>query len=240
MPLSTLTPLIKELSGRYDVFTETDALTTAGLFYLNAGQRLLDSLVTHDKMRAKFTGVLELGDFYYNTISNARSIEEVYIANSQREYKLDMDTYTLSELRSKYPQVPADISVGRPLYAALNVVRLAPGATLPVNKYKLGDIVAADEAIRGIIFYPPSDGDYEISVEGVFYSPSFALDADKSYWSEVHPDLLIEAMSYQMEVFLRNTEGTKDWLRDLQFKAFQRSMDFTWEGVSSKPLQMSG
>ncbi len=33
----------------------------------------------------------------------------------------------------------------------------------------------------------------------------------KSFWSEVHPDILIKAALRSLEMFYRNTEGVKDW-----------------------------
>ena len=65
---------------------------------------------------------------------------------------------------------------------------------------------------------PPPDGNYYVSILGTFYSPTLSATLSgstwtqtKSFWSEVHPDILITAALYKLETFYRNTEGAKDW-----------------------------
>jgi hypothetical protein len=37
----------------------------------------------------------------------------------------------------------------------------------------------------------------------------------KSFWTEVHPDILLQAALYKLETFYRNSEGAKDWKSSL-------------------------
>lgn len=66
-------------------------------------------------------------------------------------------------------------------------------------------------AYNGILFYPPSDGIYTISVLGIFMSKPLVNDDDANFWSEVYPEQLVQAAMAVLEGFYRNTEGRKDW-----------------------------
>ena len=71
---------------------------------------------------------------------------------------------------------------------------------------------------KGIVFDKPSDSTYSITVYGRFFSKTMDTGSDETFWSMRHPDLLVMAACYMLEVFYRNTEGQKDWLfamRDL-------------------------
>lgn len=233
MPLSTIESLLKETSGRFDLFDDTGSLTPVGLFYVNAAQRMLDRMTYTDKMRAKHTAAITVDDFTI-TFPYARAIESVWITDSTGEVQLDMDTYNLESLRKQYAGALADLAKGKPTYGSMNVIRLAPNAAIPAGAYKVGDIVADDSAVGGLLFYPPSDNDYTLIIEGLFYSNPVALAGDKSFWSEVHPDLLLEAIGYTLEVFLRNREGMRDWYEDLKMKTMELTSDLAWQSMPGR------
>jgi hypothetical protein len=56
---------------------------------------------------------------------------------------------------------------------------------------------------------PPTDRAYSLVVTGLFSLPVLSSDSSASYWSIEHPDLLIWAAHYQLEVSYRNNEGAK-------------------------------
>jgi hypothetical protein len=45
----------------------------------------------------------------------------------------------------------------------------------------------------------------------LWYTPSLALDASTSYWTEEHENILLNSALYLLEGHYRNTEGAKDW-----------------------------
>lgn len=49
-------------------------------------------------------------------------------------------------------------------------------------------------------------------VYGKFFSESLRENEDVNYWSEQHPETLLKAALYELEVFYRNSEGANDWL----------------------------
>ena len=69
-----------------------------------------------------------------------------------------------------------------------------------------------DYEYNGITWMPPTDVAIVVEIQGLWYSKKLALDADNNYWSVNHPEALIAAAAYILEVMYRNTEGMKDWL----------------------------
>lgn len=165
---------------------------------------------------------LAAGD-YYATFKYAISVSEAWIANAaDGRDPLDFRTYTLEQLRAEYNEPIAEITRGTPIYAAWNVIRLAPGSstTLPTTG-DTADIVlkSADEAILdGILFYPPADVAYTLRIKGVFYTqPLSTSDGEtKSFWSENHEDALVAATLYRIEKLNnRNRAAAKVYLDEM-------------------------
>ena len=46
----------------------------------------------------------------------------------------------------------------------------------------------------------------------LFRSPRLTLPTDKSFWTEVRPELLVHAACYQLEATMRNSQGLADAL----------------------------
>ena len=67
----------------------------------------------------------------------------------------------------------------------------------------------------GILFMPPADGVYAMTIYGGFFS-DLSDDLDTTYHSEMYPELLLMASNLALEVFFRNTQGFNDWLNSMQ------------------------
>ena len=63
---------------------------------------------------------------------------------------------------------------------------------------------------------PLPDGEYTLNVKGQFYTPKLTGATDINWWSEVYPEVLIQAALYKMEEMYRNTQGANDHLRAIQ------------------------
>lgn len=72
------------------------------------------------------------------------------------------------------------------------------------------------EEYAGILFYPPADGVYTISVLANFYEKALVNDTDKNFWSINYPNLLVRAALLELEKTYRNTEGVSDYERPLR------------------------
>ena len=217
-------------SGRYDLTDASDNDNGAD-FFLNAGQRLLDRLVEHHKSMARSYHAIVSGSWFVKT-TGLEAVKEVWIANSDGKYKLEKKT--LTELRELYDEGNfSEVTAGTPAYYAIAAFRPYPDATVDaslVGFYDVDDLITTEDGKHytydGVIFMPPSDGSSSLSIWGKFRSPTLSAvytpaveepetaafwTETASYWSEIHPDILLKAGLYELEVFYRNTEGAKDW-----------------------------
>lgn len=55
----------------------------------------------------------------------------------------------------------------------------------------------------------------DIQLIGKFFAEPLLSNDDTNYWSEQHPELLLKAAFYELEVFYRNSEGAKDWMNTI-------------------------
>jgi len=213
--------LFVKRSGRYDL-VDSDWNDSGADFFLNSGQRLLDRIVEHDKSMARSFGTIAEGE-WYAVVEGLEAVKEVWITNN--DGKLKLEKLSMTELREYYYEKVSDVTNGTPLYYALGVFRPYPDASsdLDLSGYSdIGDILTMDDGghytYNGIVFMPPSDESYTLSIWGKFRSPTLTAiysapnwTETKSYWTELHPDILLKAGLYELEAFYRNTEGAKDW-----------------------------
>jgi hypothetical protein len=212
-----------ELSGRYDLITNTDEDNGAD-FFLNAGQKYLDRMLDSGKMVARYPVLLTAGTVVAKTIG-LRAIKEVWIADSAGQ-KSQLERKAIADLRACYDEESSDISRNTPLYYAPAIFRPYPDTLATVTGMKdVEDLLlysvgapAQHFNYNGIIVMPPPDATYTLSIWGLFYSPTLSATLAagtwtqvKSFWTEVHPEILLSAGLFKLESFYRNTEGAKDF-----------------------------
>lgn len=81
------------------------------------------------------------------------------------------------------------------------------GADIPM-------ISAADYSPQiGITIYPTPEvtEGWNLVVDGLVYSAELVEDSDTSWWTEEHPQTLIDATRFMLERTRRNTTGRRDW-----------------------------
>jgi len=216
----TLRQKFVELSGRYDLVNVTWEDNGAD-FFINSGQRFLDRVSTYGKGTAKNVQSIAAGTIIVRSV-DLIAVHEVWAGNSV-DGLIPLTRYSMNQLRGTFGKQLSSITQGTPAYFC--PVSLRP---YPDNQsiagwtgyYDIDDLVLADlhHTYNGIILVPPPNKTYYISIIGKFYSPvltaTLALGVwteTKSYWTEVHPDILLEAALFKLETFYRNTEGAKDW-----------------------------
>ena len=209
MTLVELRQQFVELSGRYDLVVDTTDWVDAGAdFYIQAGQDYLDRLHYAPKAENTIFEELAAGGWYV-TFSKCRAIKEVWINNTEGRSKLTKKD--MSWLYQEYSGLISATDQGTPLYYCPARLR----STDKTDQDALGSffnyVKDDSDALRGILIFCPPDEKIVVEIQGLFYSDTLVLDADKSYWSENWPAILIKAALYQVEVFNRNTEGIKDW-----------------------------
>jgi hypothetical protein len=244
MNLLEIRTQLVEVSGRHDLVVDTTAYLDDGAdFYINAGQRLLDRLETIPQSKARVFRLTAAGD-YGVIFPTCRSILEVWVADAVA--RQEMRKYSMDEFRHEYfnepvglitqdvPQVytPAWLRVIPDRIAIADLEAIVGYADIPVG-------VTERMTYNGIIFMPPADGEYQIEVVGYFYSPALVDEDHTSFWSEIHPEMLLWAAQAIMEVDHRNTQGFRDWINAINTFATTIGFDFVEEDISGVD-QMEG
>jgi hypothetical protein len=211
-----------ELSGRYDL-VNANWTDNGADFFLNEGQMFLDRSSDIMKASAKNIQPIVAGTIVVKTIG-LRTVREVWAGNST-DGLVPLVKRSLLSLREEYGEQLSSVTQGTPAYFAPCAFRpypdaIASGITGWSGYYDIDDLVldSAHYTYRGIIITPPPDKTYYISIVGLFYSPTLSATLSesiwtqtKSYWTENHPGILIQAGLLKLEAFYRNTEGVKDW-----------------------------
>jgi hypothetical protein len=132
----------------------------------------------------------------------------------------------MQQLRTEYSDEFADVTQGQPEYYAPAIFRPAPDTLVTTTGlYDIADLLTYNAVApaqhfnyHGIVIMPPPDVAYTVTIWGLFYSPTLSATLSgstwtqvKSYWTEVHPEVLIEAALFKLEGFYRNTDGAKDF-----------------------------
>jgi hypothetical protein len=185
-----------ELSGRFDLVVDTNTYDDRGAnFFIQAGQRLLDGMIEAPNHMYEFPVSLTAGDPTIE-FSEVRAVKRVRIIDDGKTSYLDKAM--LDNILESNPHLG--------------------DAGLP-NKYAIGikRDESGDSSGKKLFVSPKPNKDYDLIVECLYLSTKLTEDDDVSWWSDNYPDLLIQAALYKAEVFLRNTQGSNDWLSQISF-----------------------
>ena len=214
MNLLQLRQQFRVISGRFDLVNE-DGSDNGANFYVNAGQRHLDRLDTNQKSFGICYRFCE-PNFYAVTFPYCRAVKEVWAATITARWQLEKKN--LQDLIAGYfTTLPSGIDSGNPFYYSPTVTRAVPETfnTESDNFEAFSgyvDIISANHfAYNCVLMAPPTNEKLLIEIKGLFYTDELVNDEDKSYWSEVHPDILIMATMRHIEIINRNTQGVNDW-----------------------------
>lgn len=211
-----------ELSGRWDLLTATYEDAGAD-FFLNAGQKYLDHLLDAGKMIGRYPVIVTAGAYVVKTIG-LRAIKEVWAANAGGKFQLLPDI--LQKIKTEYSEDLSSIHQGVPRYYAPAIFRPFPDTLAStVGMHSVGDLLLFSASAPaqhfnydGIVIMPPSDGTYTIEIVGLFYSPTLSATLSgsvwtqaKSFWTEVHPDILLSAAIYKLHALYHNTSAAADY-----------------------------
>ena len=220
---------VAELSGRYDLVTDYGAgtFTDAGAdFFIKGAQDYLDRITETSHDRGEVTLALAQGAFTVS-LPNMRAIERVRLVGSD-DTQVYLTKVPIRDLREEYGSEAgfATLDQSAPAYYALFSLRTpTPTATSETNK--------------ALLILPPPDADVDIVVEGLFSSEPLDADGDESFWSLVHPDLLVLATLYKLEVFYRNTTGANDYRVALHDHVMSIGLDLTAEQAAENRVMQN-
>lgn len=237
-----------EISGRYDL-VNADWTDNGADFIINAGQAFLDRSTSVNKMFGKNVQAIAAGTIIVKTVG-LRAVRTVW-AGTSTEGLIRLERATLDSLRQEYEEQLSSVEQGAPIYYTPVGFRPFPDAQTSAGwagYYDIDDLVLdnAHYTYHGVIICPPPDQTYYISIDGLFYSPTLSATMaagvwtqTKSYWSEVHPDILLQAAFYKLETLYRNTEGMKDWKNAVDIDIVGLDKDMVEELVADS-TQMEG
>jgi len=205
--LEIRTRFIKQ-SGRYDLVTDPTTFADNGAnFFINAGQKAIDRMLGMRGTRKVDTVTLDAEDYEVTLTGVARIIENVYVDNGSTDGALRLTYRSHDWLQYELGGLLPILTSGTPIYWTYK----EPFETTLARK---------------LYIVPATEASCTIRVEGQFLTADLQdLTGDeeegdplldRSYWTLYHPELLIKAALWQLEVFYRNTEGAKDWARSIQ------------------------
>lgn len=208
MPLLDIRQKFVETSGRYDLVVDTTSWADSGAdWFIKAGQRYLDRMLETGNARARYFKTLSAGDHTLR-IQTARVIEKVFRITS--EGKFQIAETTSDALRQLLITQAETGSTGAPQYYTPTSIRIGVNSDLSSIRADYATVTYADINYSGIFFGNKADVDYGIEIEGLFYSPDLIADTSMSFWTEVHPEILVMASFMSLERFYRNFEGSKE------------------------------
>ena len=241
MNLIQLRTKFRELSGRFDLVSDTFADTGAD-FFINEGRKFLDRLDETQKSWGTCYRIMELG-FWSVQFPYCRAIKEVWAGTTTERWQLekknlqDIIAGYVNGVNDSYMSGPPSLCTpGAPLYYSPCISRYVPeNATVKDMESFIGyvDIPAGNaHEYNAILVNVPTDEKLIIMVKGLFYSAELINDTDENYWSAAHPMLLYMAAMRQVEIANRNTQGVNDWTAAIKTDMMQLGMDLVEELIA--------
>lgn len=184
----------KKPIGRFDLVTAAGADNGAD-WYIQAGQRMLDSMQPTPLREAEFYKILSSGDWWIK-VPKAYAVLHVWLENDDGEHS-DLDYKMLDALLALYPKLELT-AAATPAHWTLSITRTGADATE-------GPTATDADAVgyTNVLIMPPAlvaAGEVlTLRVYGQYESHTLSDDGDESYWSIAHPDLLVMAALYKLD-----------------------------------------
>lgn len=242
MNLIQLREHFRTVSGRYDLVNTANENLGAD-FYINAGQHYLDR--QHETQKSWGICYRQVAINHYAAMFPfCRAIKEVWAATTTARWQLEK--VNIQDLHAQYFTKPGSLlDSGAPIVYSPTILRVIPEADRQAIK-DLDEIIGfadvmfgSHSAYNGIMIAPPTNEVLYVEIRGLFYSPELINDTDVSYWSLMHPEVLIMAAMYELEIVNRNTQGANDWLKSIQDHTIGLGMDLVEELIAEVD-QMEG
>jgi len=202
---------VMKKSGRYDLVDQDTSADNGMDFYITAGQKYLDKLVTIPDSQANIFFAPVAGEYTITIDKSCRAIYEVWANDDEARWELNK--LELSDFKYKYNEPVSAITPSSPCdYTFMNMRSISPDEQSSLAEFLSKTAVEGSGfGYRGIVFGPQFDATYVIEVIGLFGQIILSSDLDSNFWSFNYPHLLISAALRAIEVFSRNTSGVADW-----------------------------
>jgi hypothetical protein len=247
MDLKSVRRKFVEETGRYHLVKEVGGdpwVDNGADFHINRGQKFLDLLHTPRRLRNRsFVAHLRPGE-YRVEVPDLRAVHEVWVSNADGRDQLE--PMEPEELRAAFATDWETTLRGCPQFYTIGNFGLAPSQRDVVeadheDETDTGDLFYGEDAdvYDSVIVAPPPDLETTVRIVGLWWSPELTTDDSLSWWTVQHPDLVVWAAAYQVEVSMRNTTGAKDWLDAIQTRLQALDYDDV-EEVSRRFTRMEG
>jgi hypothetical protein len=228
-----------KITGRYDLVVDTSAYVDNGAnYYIQAGQDMLERIVgTLPESEGRIWENLAVGGYYVSFQKRCRFISDVWVNTSDERYQLEKKSWEW--LKGEYPDTIATAENGNPLYycpAKLREIDVTDKGHVGVfYNYTL----ATSKDFRGIIILPATDEEIDVEIVGNFYQPLLSGDTDTNLWTILHPDTLVKAAVYQLELFYKDRYKLKNIMDAITWDTLEIGKDVVEEEVTAVS-QMEG
>lgn len=219
----------RDISGRYDLVS-ADGTDLGADFFINAGIRHLDRRSNFQKSVGRYFAKVAAGVSRVDT-PRTRAITEVWAATREERWQLELKRW--QDLRASYTEPWASITTGVPRYYSPTYLRPVPEKLTNVELTALDwvtgymDVVTdgTHELYNSVLVLPPLNAEMMIEVVGLFYSDALSLDTDTNMWTDLWPELVVQAACLELEKVHRNTQGVQDWTNALEMSLVEIDKD---------------
>lgn len=237
-------------SGRYDLVNPTTWADAGADKFITMGQRDLERRIGRGPVKGKLMVDIAAGD-YLISFENCRTIHSVSVMDSEGKYEVvKLTPATLRKLSTQWDEGNpwmkpfADMAQGRPsIYYPTTLRRIPDGGDFSGDSAILASYieVSATQVTNtyGIVLLPPADASYAVEIEGVFYNAVLSDSTDTNYWSEMYPQLLIQAALLQHDKLYRGKSTVIQREQDIQSSLIDIEKDIVDE-ESITIVQMEG
>ncbi len=197
-------------TGRFDLVVDstnfansTNPVTGGADGYIQDGQDFLDRRINFYKEEAELEVSLATSAFTSN-LSNIRAIRAVSLFDSSDDEMVYLKRSSLREMREAYGDEKsslANVEKGQPNHWTIGFLR--DGLTVSAATQ-----IIKDSAVQ-LVVMPPADRTYTLRVQALLRSSALTSDDSVSFWTENHPQALVWAAQYLLEVSYRNQEGAR-------------------------------
>lgn len=208
-----------DFTGRNDLVVDTSAYADAGAdVYINKAIRLLEQKVPSWLDRGHRIVALAIDDLYIEMESTVRQIEEIVLVIVSSGSRSALIEKPYDEIILGY----SDLTVsGAPKYWCRSIARPAPEqasgfdpTTFDGTEGMHATEADFDNKVRLLLNVPVSVA-YSAHVFGSFYSTALSADADTNSWTTLHPDMVVLAAQYWLEVAMHNDTGSREKMKEL-------------------------
>ena len=219
MNLKRVRELFVRWSGRSDLANDDGSDRGADVF-IQQGADWLDEVVENPKSVSRYLVEVAVGDHFAN-VPRLQRVESIWIMGVINGItgRQKLDEKDLNWMRDRFSGVWSDLDKGVPKYYSYNVIGLQ-GNQWEKDLDGLSDVTDIYDVEdhfddTGILWMPPANVVFTLTVFGDFYQRILDSDSAINYWTSFKPLVLAKAACLMQESSLRNFQGESDWEKSL-------------------------